>query len=104
MVAELLDHGRVVRSVASLDIEVNTVEYALSGVRFGYYERAYPSRTAAPKGRVLLEPPRKMFQIVSAKADACESDVKLGFEPPPPRLISTILPLAWQASMCEARN
>lgn len=50
----------------------------------------YPSSTALPKGRVELEPPRKVFHIVSAKVCAWESEVKPTAPEAPPRLSTLI--------------
>ena len=57
-----------------------------------------------PKGRVLLDPPRNTFQTVSPKVDASEAELKLAAPVAPPKDSVIILPLAWQASICEARN
>jgi hypothetical protein len=62
----------------------------------------HPSRTALPKGRVEELPPRNKFQIVSANADACESDEKPTAPVAPPRDSVTILPLDWQKLMSDA--
>jgi len=65
---------------------------------------AHPSKTASPKGRVELDPPRKRFHTVVAKVCACASEVKLAAPVAPPRLIVMILPLAWQALISAAMN
>ena len=64
----------------------------------------YPSRTALPNGRVELEPPKKSFQMVSAKVSAWESDWKPTLAPPPPRLSVTAFPLDWQNWTSDARD
>ncbi len=53
---------------------------------------------------MLLDPPRKRFQIVSPKDDAWLAEVKLAAPVAPPRERVTILPLDWQVSMSEARE
>lgn len=68
------------------------------------YDRAYPSRTAPPKGRVELVPPRKRFHMVSAKDEACASEVKPAAPVAPPRLMVTIFPLDWHVSIAEAKK
>jgi hypothetical protein len=65
---------------------------------------SYPSKTADPKGRVLLEPPRKRFQIVWAYAAASLSFAKPLEPVAPPNDIVTIFPAAWQVSILDARN
>ena len=64
----------------------------------------YPSRTALPKGRVLLEPPRNRFQMVSPKEAACAAEEKPAAPVAPPRERVTILPLDWHVLMSLARN
>lgn len=58
-----------------------------------------PSRTASPNGRVALLPPRNKFHIVSANVCPWSSDEKPTDPVAPPRLIVTILPLAWHVLM-----
>ena len=57
----------------------------------------YPSRTALPKGRVELDPPRKIFQMVSAKDSAWLSEVNPTAPVAPPKLSVTSFPFAWHA-------
>ncbi len=64
----------------------------------------YPSKTALPKGRVELEPPRKRFQMVLPKDFACAPEEKTAAPVAPPRLSVTVLPLAWQALISAAIN
>jgi hypothetical protein len=59
---------------------------------------------ALPNGRMLLEPPRKIFQTVSANCVAWESDAKLTAPVAPPILIVTIFPFAWHARISDARK
>ena len=53
---------------------------------------------------MLLDPPRNRFQTVSPKVVASEAELKLAAPVAPPKERVTILPLAWQASICEASN
>ena len=53
---------------------------------------------------MLLDPPKNKFQIWSANCCACESDVNETAPVAPPMESVTILPLAWHASMSDARN
>lgn len=62
----------------------------------------YPSRTASPKGRVELVPPKKRFQTVSAKLSAWLSEVKPTAPVAPPRLMVTIFPLDWHSWISDA--
>lgn len=60
------------KAVASraLDVQINTSSGGLVNARGASdvdEEVSHPSRTALPNGRVELEPPKKSFQIVSAK-------------------------------------
>ena len=64
----------------------------------------YPSRTALPKGRVLLEPPRNRFQMVSPNLEASDAELKVARPVAPPRESVTILPFDWQVCICDARN
>lgn len=64
----------------------------------------YPSRTALPKGRVLLEPPRNRFQMVSPNLEASDAELKVARPVAPPRESVTILPFDWQVLMSLARN
>jgi hypothetical protein len=64
--------------------------------------RSIPSRTADPKGRVELEPPRNKSQTVCANVVACESDWKPTEPVAPPSEMVMILPLAWHALISEA--
>ena len=64
----------------------------------------YPSRTALPKGRTELVPPRNVFQMVSPNAEAWSSEVKDAAPVAPPRDMVTILPLDWQNWMSDARK
>lgn len=66
--------------------------------------RSTPSRTASANGRVELEPPRKRFQMVSAKVWAWASEENIAAPVAPPKLRVTIFPLAWHALISAARN
>jgi hypothetical protein len=55
--------------------------------------RSTPSRTAFPKGLVVLEPPRKRSQIRSANVSACASELNSVDADASPKLRVTILPL-----------
>lgn len=60
--------GGETSGTASFNVKVDTRRCIfMSESNFRWWkEAAYPSRIASPNGRVLLEPPRKIFQIVSA--------------------------------------
>lgn len=66
--------------------------------------RTDPSRTALPKGRVLLDPPRNKSQTVFANCSAWLSLAKPAEPVAPPRLMVTILPAFWHVSISEARK
>ena len=101
---ELVQEGREVSLATALNVEVDTVHNVSVRSNARSTETTYPSRTAEPKGRVLDEPPRKTFQMVSANFCAWESELKVGLAPPPPREIRAILPLFWQVWMADARK
>lgn len=63
----------------------------------------HPSSTAVPNGLVLLLPPKKRFQIVSANDDAWASDWNPTLPVAPPRERVMIFPFAWHVAMSEAR-
>lgn len=79
-------------SISRSTLQINLCESTAKNVS----QETYPSKTAFPKGRVELEPPRKRFQMVSAKAVAWESELNPAAPVAPPRLIVTILPFDWQ--------
>lgn len=104
MRTELVDEAVEVYCRATFNIEVNAAAEFSFASRSIIRAAAYPSRTAFPKGRVELEPPRKVFQMVSAKVLAWEAEVKPAAPVAPPRLMVTILPLDWQVWIAEARK
>lgn len=57
----------------------------------------HPSKTTSPKGLVSLDPPRKAFQIKSAKVSAALSLWNPTLAPPPPRLKVKAFPFDWHA-------
>lgn len=63
------DKCRVRTRASPLDIKIHTVPQDLIVFR-DQITVTYPSSTALPKGLVELEPPRKVFQMVSAKDSA----------------------------------
>ena len=69
MALELIDECWEVGLTASFDIKVNT-DMVVSHGGQTLMQLTYPSSTAEPNGRVLLEPPRNRFHMVSAKPEA----------------------------------
>jgi len=64
-ILELLQKHNIPWTASSLNIQIDPAIHACwIVIRTGYYSNTHPSRTASPKGRVALEPPRKRFQTV----------------------------------------
>ena len=72
MATELVHQGGVVASRGSLNIEVDTNHDGELPMHHCHKDgqETHPSRTASPKGRVELEPPRNRFQRVSPNEEA----------------------------------
>jgi hypothetical protein len=60
------------------------------------HDTTHPSRIAEPNGLVSDSPPKKTFQMVSAKVSASEFEENPIVESAPPRLMVTRIPLSWQ--------
>lgn len=65
-------------------------------------EPTYPSNTALPNGRVDELPPRNSFHTRFARLSAADASENPTCPVAPPSERVTILPFAWQASICDA--